>query len=321
MMYKRIMRAKELYGLEVDWSSGPDNGPRATPKPFEAPFLPDEIPSAEELLERRRKEFARHDKARKARKLVDIKINIDGPVGIVHFGDPHVDDPGTDIAAIEEHVRIVNATKGMFGANVGDTNNNWVGRLARLYGEQSTSAAEAWVLTEWLVKSVHWLYLLKGNHGVWSGAGDPLNWMQKQVAVQDAWEARLNLGFPNGKHIRVNARHDFAGHSMWNTAHGPSKAAQMGWRDHMLVCGHKHTSGYQLLKDPANGLISHCIRVPGYKVHDRYAHELGLPDQNISPAVTTIIDPQYADDDPRLITVIQDVAEGAEYLTWKRSRK
>jgi hypothetical protein len=144
--------------------------------------------------------------------------------------------------------------------------------------------------------------------------------MQKQTGVHESWGARLNLCFPNGKEVRINARHDFAGHSMWNTVHGASKAAQMGWRDHVLVCGHKHTSGYQLLKDPATGLISHVLRVAGYKVYDRYARELGLPDQNISPAAVTIIDPEYMDDDPRLVTVLHDVAEGAEFLNYKRNR-
>ena len=75
-----------------------------------------------------------------------------------------------------------------------------------------------------------------------------------------------------------------------------------------------------MLKDPASGLISHALRVAGYKIHDRYAKELGLPNQNITPASVTIIDPQYADDDPRLVTVLHDVAEAAEFLTFKRKK-
>jgi len=82
---------------------------------------------------------------------------------------------------------------------------------------------------------------------------------------------------------------------MWNTAHGPAKAVQMGWRDHILTCGHKHISGYQVLKDPATGLVSHAIRVGSYKIHDRYAAEQGLPNQNIFPAAVTIIDPAHDD--------------------------
>ena len=55
----------------------------------------------------------------------------------------------------------------------------------------------------------------------------------------------------------------------------------MGWRDHVLTAGHTHVSGYQVLKDPSTGLISHAIRIASYKEMDRYAEEKGLPDQNI----------------------------------------
>ena len=68
---------------------------------------------------------------------------------------------------------------------------------------------------------------------------------------------------------------------MWNTAHGLSKAIQMGWRDHVLTAGHTHVSGYQVLKDPATGLVSHALRIASYKEIDRYAEQKGLPDQNI----------------------------------------
>ena len=288
--------------------------------PFEVEGLPSEVADAEELLERRAKEWHRKNKAEEARRLIKVKVKMDGPIGIVHFGDPHVDDPGTDIVRLQQHVNIITRTEGMFGGNVGDQQNNWVGRLARLYGQQSTSAAEAWVLTEWLVGALPWIYLIGGNHDMWSGGGDPIKWMKKLGAEYELWQARLGLQFPNGKQVRVNARHDFSGHSMWNTVHGPAKAVQMGWRDHILVCGHKHTSGYQMLKDPSTGLISHALRVAGYKIHDEYAKKLGLPNQNITPASVTIIDPEHDDNDPRLITVIHDVEEASEYLTWKRNR-
>ena len=302
----RIERAKQL-GLK----------PRGVP--FERDELPSPLPPVDELLERRIRQFARKSAAEDARGLIPVRVKIPGPIGIVHFGDPHVDDDGTDLGLIKEHVEIVNATEGMFAGNVGDLQNNWIGRLARLYGEQSTSAAESWALTEWLVNSLPWLYMVAGNHDCWSGAGDPLKWMMRlNPGVFEAWGARLELQFPSGKRVRVNARHDFNGHSMWNTAHGPAKAVQMGWRDHILTCGHKHISGYQVLKDPATGLVSHAIRVGSYKIHDRYAAEQGLPNQNIFPAAVTIIDPAHDDDDPRLITTLFDVARGAEFLTYLR---
>lgn len=293
----------------------------APPEPFEVEdVLPEELPSAAELLERRKHDFNRKNKAVEARKLVNVKIKIDGPIGIAHFGDPHVDDDGCDIGQLERHIHCIQDTEGLFGANVGDMQNAWVGRLAHLYGQQSTSAAEAWVLVEWMVTAINWLYILKGNHDCWTGEGDPLDWMVKtQQGVLQAWGARLNLKFPGRNDgVRINARHDFSGHSMWSPIHGAAKAIQMGWRDHVLTCGHKHVSGYAVLKCPATGLISHALRVAGYKIHDRYAAERGLPDQNVSPTFVTIIRPEFADNDPRLIHTIFDVEEAAEYLTWLR---
>lgn len=287
--------------------------------------IPESLPSVdrtvEELLEARKQEFGRQNEAYEARKLIPIGIKLDGPIAVSFFGDPHVDDPGTNIAQLERHLETVKATEGMYGGNVGDSSNNWVGRLAHLYSEQQVTQSEAWRLVEWLVTWPIWLFLIAGNHDVWSGARDPIQWMlRNRRATYHQHGARIALRFPNGNEVRINCRHDFAGHSMWNPAHGPMKAAQGGWNDHIMVCGHKHISGYGIIKDAGSGLIAHCLRVAGYKQIDQYAAKLGLPDQNISPTFTVLIDPRYNDNDPRLITTIFDVEEAADILKFKRRK-
>lgn len=290
------------------------------PPPYQAQDLPDTTPPIEELLERRRKAFARKKSAKDARRLIEVKVNVSGPYGITFFGDPHLDDDGCDIQAIERHIEVLNSNPHLFAGNVGDTTNNWVGRLGRLYGEQTSSASEAWALADWFFRATDWLFILGGNHDVWSGAGDPLKWMQRNSwGVKEDYGCRLVLRSPCGREIRINARHDFNGHSMWNAAHGPMRAAQMGWRDHILVCGHKHVTGQGILKCPATGLISHAVRVATFKTIDRYADELNLPDANISPSATAIIDPSRPDDHPGCVTVIHDVEEASEFLRWKRN--
>ena len=297
--------------------------PQTAPVEFEVELPPDELAPVDELIESRKKAFARKHAAEVARKLIPVKVRIDGPIGICHGGDPHLDDNGTDIALVERHLDTIAKTAGLFGANVGDLQNNWIGRLARLWSEQGTSAQEAWQLVEWYLTSLNPLYLVGGNHDAWTGSGDPIKWMMRsQVGIYEAHGVRLNLVFPNKKEVRVNARHDFSGHSMWNPNHGPMKAVQMGWRDHILTCGHKHEAFVTgPMKAPSNGLLSWAVRCGTYKVHDRYGKEKGLPDQIPFSACVTIIDPQYADDDTRLITVIPDVEEAAEFLTWKRGRR
>jgi hypothetical protein len=289
---------------------------------FEIAELPDEDIATSDLIALRKRHFVTKAKAKEAKRLIPVTVKVDGPIGIAHFGDPHVDDDGTNIVALERHLAVVNHTEGLFAGNVGDYTNNWVGRLARLYGEQGTSARQGWQLAEWLITSVRWLYLVGGNHDAWSGSGDPLRWIAKQArSLYQPNGVRLDLKLPSGRNVVVNARHDFKGHSQWNAAHGVGKAAQMGWRDHILTCGHLHISGYQVVRDPSSRRITHGLRVASYKTYDRYAEEHGLPDQNIFVCPVTIIRPQFPDDDPRFIQTLFDPESGADYLTWLRKRK
>ena len=289
--------------------------------PFKVEDIDPEFAPIEELIGHREKQYNRKEKAKKNLKLINIDVETDGPIGIAHFGDPHVDDDGTDLSQIIFYMNVINKTEGMFAGNLGDIQNNWIGRIAYLYGQQSTSAKESWRLTEYFVNKMDWLYLIAGNHDVWSGDGDPLEFiMRDHKGVYQRWGARMNLRFPNGKEIRINARHMFKGNSIWNTAHGVSRAVQTGWRDHILTCGHTHVSGYQVLKDPSSGLISHALQVASFKVIDNYAEKLGLDDKNIFNCPVTIIDPQYDDYDNRLITTIFNPIEASEYLTFKRKK-
>ena len=147
------------------------------PFAIERKDIGDDIADVDDIIERRRKEFKRRDKASKTNALIPCKVKIDGPIGILHMGDNHVDDPGTNISLLEEHIDLINSTEGLFGANVGDMANHWVGRLARLHAYQSTTEAETWRLVEWLMTSVDWLYIIGGNHDMWVGNGDPIQWV------------------------------------------------------------------------------------------------------------------------------------------------
>lgn len=282
--------------------------------------IEEEERSIDEILAARKDEYLR--KKRSTPSLVNIKVNLDGPIGVAHFGDPHIDNPGTDISRIEEDLNIVKKTKGLFGANVGDTTDNWIGRLARLYENQTITKMESWKLAEWFVGKIQWLYLLSGNHDVWHGNQDPLYWIARQTGnVTHKHGVRLNLIFPNKKTIRINARHDFKGHSQWNPAHGPMKAIQMGWRDHILTCGHTHQAGIGVLAHPdqSQRIISYAIRVPSYKIYDSFAHEIGAAGNFVSACCTTIINP-YADREEGLVTPIWDLEQSADYLTFLRKK-
>lgn len=294
---------------------------RLTPRPFEVPELPSVGIDIETLIAQRQQKFQQKSESKEARTLIPVQIRETGPFGVAVFGDPHVDDDGTDLSLLRRHLDIVRGTPGLFGAQIGDVNNNWDGRLMKLWAEQSTSADEAWGLAEWFLRSLEWLFWVKGNHDAWSQSRDPIQRLAQELNVLYDHQVRIALKTPRGREIRIHARHDFRGHSMWNTAHGIAKATQMGWRDHLLVCGHTHQSGYQHLRCPMTRLISHALRVGSYKTFDRYADQLGLPDQTVTVCPVIIVQPQYADDDPRLLTVVNDPELGADFLTFLRQRK
>lgn len=300
-------RYEEYVAIREDW------------KGFEADLIPTDARSPEEIVECKMRKYALRKAKEDAVNPLHIRIKVDGPIGIAHFGDPHIDDDGCNIALLKEHIDIVKNTEGMFAANLGDMTNNWVGRLARLYANQTTTAQEGWAMAKWLVNELPWLYIIGGNHDLWSGASDPVQWMASlSNTVYSPSQIRVALHFPNGREVRINARHDFKGHSQWNTAHGPGKAAKMGGDDHIFVCGHKHTTGYNINKPPTSSRVMHAIQVGSYKMVDDYARDGGFPNDNITPCAVTIIDP-YADDETELVQLYLSPAKAARHLAWERA--
>ena len=284
-----------------------------------APDIPDDDLPIEEIIEIRKREFAQKKKHEEATKLIPIKIGVSGTIGVLHFGDPHVDDDGTDIALLEAHAKLTHQD-GIFGANVGDTTNAWVGRLARLYANQGTTRKQAILIAEWFIKLVRWGYMVGGNHDGWAGDDDPIKWIARQAsALYRPSEARIQLVFPEGDPFTINARHDFAGSSQWNPAHGPMKAVHMGVRDDLSTCGHKHVSGYGVLKDPASGRACHALQIGSYKLFDRFAKDKGFRDQSLGPAAMTVINPALPVTHPDRCKVFWDPNEGADYVRFKRS--
>ena len=294
------------------------NREEVPPPAFEVSPLPSGDEPIEDLIARRAAAFARKHEARQARELIPVKVRIDGPYGILHMGDPHVDDDGCDWPTLTRHLQLIDATEGLFAANVGDLSNNWVGRLARLYASQGTTAADAIRMVEWFVARVRWLYLVGGNHDCWSGAADPVKWFAAQAGAAYQWHGmRLELQASSGPPVRVNARHDFQGTSQWNGAHAPAKAARMGWaRDHIYTCGHRHSAAHNTLFLNDGEHVAHAIRLGAYKRYDDYADSKGFPRENV-PAAVTIINPA-ARDALGLVTVFWDVEAAADYLRFLR---
>lgn len=297
---------------------------REAPRPQTAP-LPKAGRTIEEIIRDKKRQFTRKANYEEATKLINVTLPCEGPVAQVHIGDPHLDDDGCDISQLEADMKTILGTEGMYCSNVGDLTNNWVGRLAILYAEQHTTETEAWALVEWFLETLgpKLLYTVGGNHDCWRQGEQILSWIARQAdSLYQSSEVRVQILDPKGKKLaRVNCRHDFAGSSQYNPAHGPTKSLMFGVRDHIAVCGHKHKSGYNVFKDPDLGITCHALQVASYKMFDRYAKDKGFRDQFLGSSCTTVINTRVAETHADYIKPFWSVQEGAEYLKFLRRKK
>ena len=247
------------------------------------------------------------------------------PVGIAILGDPHVDNDGCDWGQLWDDVQLIQGTPGALTACVGDMQDNWIGRLARLYSNSSTTATDGWRASRWLLDSLQWIALVGGNHDAWAhGPGvDPLRWLTKECGVKcyDTDELRIHLSWakrPDLEPLIWVLRHDFSGRSWYHPTHGPHKEAMLDGRCHLLTAGHIHQWGV-LTTEQRHGRVTHAVRVRGYKRADAYAKAKGFYEQQHGAACFVVIDPEA--DDPGRIRLFWDLETGCEYLRWLRERR
>lgn len=282
------------------------------------------LPSADapidEIITARRAHFQRTKARVDAEQWQTVHVRDALPIGIVWFGDPHIDDDGCNWPLLERHILLC-AAPGVYGANIGDSTNNWAGRLARLYSKQETSAHTARRLAKWFMADcgVTWLLWLMGNHDLWDSGADLLRSMDihNKVEMRD-WAAKIELRFPGGTAVRVHAAHDFPGHSMWNIGHGPLRAARMGGSADLYVCGHKHDWTVGAF-ETADGRCPVIARARGYKWHDEYATVGGFQQSQHGAAIMTIIDPRATA--AGRVLAFADVEQGAAVLKALRGGK
>ena len=164
------------------------------------------------------------------------------------------------------------------------------------------------------------LAVVGGNHDLWN---EGMSWLafavrQAGCTVLQPHGVRLELQFPGGKTLRIHTRHDFPGHSQFNPLHGLRKEHLWGLRDHVNIAGHKHIDSYAAVPSP-DGYVQHMLRVSGYKAHDDYAKAGNFQPMKMAPTCALIVDPQSRLP-AELVKPFWDLAEAADYLTFKRKR-
>lgn len=297
-------------------------GAKAKRAAFSVPKLPRVKRSAEAIIDLLARETEAKAKRRAAERWMPVYVNDKRPIGILWFGDPHL-GTSTNWKRLKDDARLCVTTPGLYGANIGDATNNWVGSLTRLYADEDISRETERILIKWFLAEcgITWLLWIMGNHDDWEHGATIIRQMDihNRVTMSD-WESRLRLVFAGKREVKIHAAHDFPGSSMHNPTHGGARAVRfLGSDAHLYVCGHRHTFGLQQFETPETGRCPVIVRVAGYKTGDPHARRLGFPEATAGSSVLTIIDPTAGP--AGQVLAFADVEQGARVLRALRGGK
>jgi hypothetical protein len=297
--------------LEID-------APRAA---IEYPDFPDDDLPIEQIIDLQKRRFAKRHEHHRSKRWFPVRVKQVGPIGVSFFGDPHVDNNGCNWPMLEHHCRLHRDTDGLYGVNIGDTTDNWVGRLGRLYADSDTSKHTARKLAQWFLadSGVTWACWLLGNHDAWNEGDAILRGMNAAAVPMGDWQAQFRLVLPKTD-IRVWAAHNFPGNSMWNTLHGQQRAAHTKDWAHIYVAGHTHNWGLHQEESASKDFVYWLARARGYKYIDDHAEHLGHAAQQEGAAITAIINPD-SKTMSGLVTCYADMDAAADYLRFLQRKK
>lgn len=272
----------------------------------------------ESILDRKARHFERKLKAHADRDWFKIKVNETKPYAILAFGDVHLDDDGANIPLLQRHLKIA-AQPGVYGLNIGDVTNNWVGRLERLYAHQETSRNTGRRLVDWFMwdSGVSWLCWVLGNHDVWNeGADFHMRLAQRKIPVID-WKAQFSLEHPSGTSCKIDASHGRKGNSMWNNLHATLKAAKLGEMADAYLTGHTHNYGCEDLEIAERKFSTWLVQLRGYKFFDSYALYNNFAEYQRGSSVLLVIDPS-AEAKRTIVQCFDDIELGYQFLRMLR---
>lgn len=276
---KRLMRLPKL----------PDD---SQPK---LPDFPDDDIGEGEIIDLMCRRYEKRAEHKASKKWFRIEMPDDKPFAILWWGDPHLDNNGTNWPLLRAHAQLAQHPA-VWSVNIGDTLDNWPhgSRLMSLYAQSDQSVATSHKLARWFCKAsgIRWLVWLFGNHDAWAGSTST-EWLRemggKKVVFED-WGAQFVLGCPGGAGFKIWAAHNFPGNSQWNSLHGPQKAAAMREEADVYVCGHLHNWAIHKEESSQRGFTYSLLRARGYKYLDNYAEKLGfMPQQNGASIMTVFL--------------------------------
>ena len=130
---------------------------------FRRPTCPtDEMPT-DEPIEHMTSRYNKRRHAKDAREPIPVRLKTDAPVGLLFFGDPHLDSPQCDWPELRRCVAICESTEGLREVLLdgGDHTDNWTGRLQREYANSEATAKQGWKPSDWFINSIYPILIIR----------------------------------------------------------------------------------------------------------------------------------------------------------------
>lgn len=286
------------------------------------PKIPSKVLPIDDLLGHRDQVYRLKAAHADASDWFNIQVKDSEPIGVVWMTDPHLDDDGCDWPQLRHDVELMARTPNVFAISGGDLSNNWIGRLARLWGHQSTDEATARRLVEWFLTEagIRWLAVCHGNHDAWGDGAEIIKRMMAHTTIPVVnWRCRFSMTFTNGREVKISAAHNWKGHSWFHALHGPLKQALIGGNNEdVILAGHTHQFGVMRI-ERENGTIVNIGRARGYKRMDTYALVNGFAEGKHGCAIMIVIDPSRPKGHD--VTIHSSIDEGVMILNALRAAR
>ena len=254
----------------------------------------------------------------------EIRLKGDLPSCLVFSSDWHCGNAYTDYRRLYEETELVADTPGMYAVTLGDSHDNWVGKLEGIQRYQPISLAEEMALVRdrllRLCNAGKLLAVVSGNHEARTDKLAGVDWTREVLADhavlydQDEIQATLTLGEAAW---RLKLRHQWRYRSILNPFHP-------FWRDleraddwDMAVGGHVHSGSHWAKLDHMDPALGHptdryAVLLGTYEYDSKYARMVGLGRHVASGAVAVIYYPSGE------VLMVGDLQQAARILRAER---
>ena len=229
------------------------------------------------------------------------------------------DDDGCDLPRLIEDTKVIERTEGMFALNIGDTTNNWVGRLQSKYKDQTSTEGDAFRLAKWFAQLPIWKAWVLGNHDLWNQGGIILDELLKSANVPIVEPDEAHIRIVDGEDVfPVLARHSFKGTSIYNEVHGGMRRALFRPEARLYLSGHFHNWG-EHSTEAYDGEPMWTLSARGYKRFDDYARAKDFREYEHGCTRVAVINLRQEHPGEHCKT-FHDLEEAADFLAWSRKR-